>query len=210
LDEKYICEIKALFPNIKLIFIARELVPRAWSALLMELRNSVIGLEAGVFETSDNGSITNSNSSRNKREMDKLEQQCNPNQYDDSYFMDRLMHSTHTSRCNYSKSLRLWLKHFPKEQLLIINYKDISNKPRSVLKQVCQHINIDYESFIDSIDDEKLQERINVGKTKEIIRPTLLKKMEDYLKHFTEDFNELLVELGYTWKLEDDYDNTIK
>ena len=61
MDEKYICEIKALFPNIKLIFIARELVPRAWSALLMELRNSVIGLEAGVFETSDNGSISETN-----------------------------------------------------------------------------------------------------------------------------------------------------
>ena len=201
LEEKYISEIKAIFPGLKLIFIARDIVDRAWSALLMELRNAVNGVQAGSFgKTDDNSKVS-------KRDLDKIEKESDPNQYDDAYFMDRLMHSTHSSRCDYSKSLRLWLKYFSKEQLLIINYKDLSDRPRIVLKEVCEHIGVESEKFLDSLNDVTIQERVNVGKTRQCIRPELLKKMEEYLKPFTKDFNHLLAELGYKWKLSDSSDN---
>jgi len=45
-----IAEVRYLFPDAKLVFLARDLVDRAWSAILMELRNSVRGMEAGEFE----------------------------------------------------------------------------------------------------------------------------------------------------------------
>ena len=197
LDEKYICEIKNLFPKVKLIFIARDLVDRAWSALLMELRNNVKGLDAGVF--------AKGNDAINTRELEKIDRDSNPNQYDDSYFMDRLMHSTHSSRSNYAKSIRLWLKHFPKNQLLILDYNDVSSKPRDLLSEVCRHIGVDSDKYIQSFEDDTLSERVNAaaGKIRYTIKPSLRRKIISYLTPFAQEFNELLSELGYKWRLND-------
>lgn len=191
LTERSISEIGSLFPNIKLIFIARDLVNRAWSALLMELRNTTHGLEAGVFGNTDKHI--------SKRELDRIERDSNPNNYDDNYFMDRLRHSTHSSRCDYAKALRSWLNYFPKNQLLIVNYDDLSTSPRSILNDVCDHIGVE----VSSVDDSELTKRVNVGKSRESIRPSLQKKMEIYLKTYAYDFNKLLEELGYTWKIKE-------
>ena len=38
-----------MFPNVKLIFIARNLVDRAWSAMVMELRDQSLGMKPGEF-----------------------------------------------------------------------------------------------------------------------------------------------------------------
>lgn len=188
---------------MKLIFIARDLVERAWSALLMELRNAVNGLDAGVFAKNDDKIAT--------RELEKIERESNPNKYNDSYFMDRLIHSTHNSRSDYAKSLRLWLKYFPKDQLLILDYNDVSKRPRDLLGKVCQHIGVDGEKYFESLKDDKLSERINAaaGKTRYNIRPSLRTKMISHLKPFAQNFNELLSELDYKWRL-CDYSNIEK
>ena len=49
LKDHHIQEIKMLFPRVKIIFVAHNLVDRAWSALCMELRNAVQGVSAGTF-----------------------------------------------------------------------------------------------------------------------------------------------------------------
>ncbi len=196
LDEKDIREIKYLFPNVRLIFIARDLIERAWSALLMELRNSILGLDAGVFAKKNDESLS-------PKELQRIERDSNPDRYDDQYFMDRLMHSTHSSRSNYAKSLRLWLKHFSKDQLLILDYNDLSKKPRDLLKEVCRHIGLGKSDVYDKIKDSVLSERVNAatGKTRYSIRDSLRQKMISYLKPFAQDFNQLLSELGYDWRL---------
>jgi len=195
LDEEKVCEIKYLFPNLKVIFIARDLVDRAWSALLMELRNSILGLDAGVFAKRNDESIC-------PRELQRIERDSNPDRYDDQYFMDRLMHSTHSSRSNYAKSLRSWLKYFSKEQILILDYNDLSKKPRDLLHGVCAHLDIKSDVYCE-IPDSAISERVNAaaGKTRHSIRTSLRTKMVSYLKPFAQDFNELLSELGYDWRL---------
>ena len=197
LEERHILEIKTLFPDVKLIFLARDMVDRAWSALLMELRNAVNGLDQGAFAQSDD--------KMNPKELERLNRESNPNKYDDDYFMDRLQHSTHSSRSNYAKSLRLWLKHFSNDQLLILDYNDVSKKPRELISSVCQHIGVDEKRTSTSLSDEKLSSRVNAaaGSIRHEIRPSLRKKMEEYLKPFAKDFNVLLTELGYNWKLKD-------
>ena len=130
-----------------------------------------------------------------------MERESNPDQYNDTYFMDRLMHSTHSSRSDYAKALRLWLKWFPKEQILILNYNDLSEKPHDLLKDVCRHLKVEDHDFLTSLDDDKVSARVNVGRTRRRMRPSLLKKTKSYFKPISQDFNELLKELGYEWKV---------
>jgi len=196
LEEHYIREIKTLFPRVKLIFIARDPVERAWSALLMELRNAVRGMEAGKFSIDDNA---------NKRSLDKFNRDADPEKYNDSYFMERLMHSSHTKRSDYATSLRLWLDHFSKDQLLILNFRDISEKPRDFIKEITRFIGVESETFLNSISDDDLSQRINSATTTtSSLRPALRTKIQGYLESFLKDFNALLNELGYSWRLADD------
>jgi len=193
-----IAEVRYLFPDAKLVFLARDLVDRAWSAILMELRNSVRGMEAGEFEDK-------SKTSMDKKAKEKYLKDADPYQYDDAYFMDRLVHATHRQRSDYTCAIRRWLKYFPKEQILLLNYDDVSNRPRDLLREVLSFIGTNSETEM-LIKDSELSTRFNSAsdpKLRQAIRPGLRKKMEQYLSPFTRDFNELLEELGYPWRLND-------
>ena len=197
LARQHIFEIKTLFPKIRLIFIARDLVDRAWSAIMMELRNEARGMLPGQFFTEDCVS---------KRSMDKLDRETDPGLYSDSHFMERLEHSTHTERSNYASALRKWLEYFPKEQLLIIDYRDVPTRPNDVLIRICNHIDVKSHELLSSLSSEDLTQKVNaaVGPgSNRRLRPSLRKKMEKYLSPFAKDFNELLRELGYEWSIPD-------
>ena len=191
LPESDIAEIKLLFPKAKLIFLARDLIDRAWSALLMELRNAVRGVEVGKFSINDK---------TGKRQLDQMDKESNPGNYDDDYFLERLQHSTHRVRSDYAAGLRRWLKYFDKDQLLIVDYNQISESPKLVLERICRHIGVESETLLDMLSDDEIKTRKNaaVGSTKDKpIRPSLRKKMETYLRPFAKDFNAFLEELGY-------------
>ena len=186
LPESDIAEIKLLFPKAKLIFLARDLIDRAWSALLMELRNAVRGVEVGKFSINDK---------TGKRQLDQMDKESNPDNYDDDYFLERLQHSTHRVRSDYAAGLRRWLKYFDKDQLLIVDYNQISENPKLVLERICRHIGVESETLLDMLSDDEIKTRKNaaVGSTKDKpIRPSLRKKMETYLRPFAKDFNAFL------------------
>ena len=191
LPESDIAEIKLLFPKAKLIFLARDLIDRAWSALLMELRNAVRGVEVGKFSINDK---------TGKRQLDQMDKESNPDNYDDDYFLERLQHSTHRVRSDSAAGLRRWLKYFDTDQLLIVDYNQISENPKLVLERICRHIGVESETLLDMLSDDEIKTRKNaaVGSTKDKpIRPSLRKKMETYLRPFAKDFNAFLEELGY-------------
>ena len=191
LPESDIAEIKLLFPHAKLIFLARDLIDRAWSALLMELRNAVRGVEVGKFTINDKA---------DKRQLEQMDKESNPDNYDDDYFLERLQHSTHRVRSDYATGLRRWLQYFDKDQLLIVDYNQISENPKAVLEKICTHLGVESQILLDKLSDDELKTRKNaaVGSTKDKpIRPSLRKKMEAYLRPFAKNFNVLLGELGY-------------
>jgi len=199
LDDQQISEVRYLFPDVKLIFLARDFVSRAWSAILMELRNSVRGMQPGEFEAKD--------SKMDKLEKERYLNEADPSRYDDSYFMERLEHATHRRRSDYASAIRKWLEYFPKEQILLINYDDISKQPRALLTEILCFIGANNVETQDFISDEELATHFNAAPTdsrlKQSIRPTLLKKMECFLSKYAQDFNDLLEELGYSWRLND-------
>mmetsp|Transcript_37362 Transcript_37362/g.43492 ORF Transcript_37362/g.43492 Transcript_37362/m.43492 type:complete len:382 (-) Transcript_37362:654-1799(-) len=197
LNEKDIIEIRTLFPDAKLVFIARDIVERTWSALLMELRNSVKGIDAGNFATL----------SVHDDALERFyDEEADPDKYDDDYFMERIRHSTHSRRSNYAACLKMWLKHFPKEQLLILNFREISENPRIILAQVCDFLGLETDKYISSLRNDVVGTRINPARgsiSHRNIRPSLRRKMELYLRDMTREFNDILYDLAYTWKLED-------
>ena len=198
-------EIHSLFPKCKVIFLARSLVDRAWSALMMELRHAVCGMERGTF-------MNNNNNDNNNKYNAIMKQKAHPDKYTDDYFMERLQHSTHTSRSSYAKCIRNWLQYFPKEQLLIIPYTQISKQPRQTLIQISNFIldRNDDSNFYATLKESKLHEKFNDAASSYnkknnmmTIRPSLRHKIQQYLKPFTQEFNILLKDLGYEWQLEE-------
>lgn len=192
-------EIHKLFPDVRIIFLARDLIERAWSALTMELRNSAQGLPPGQFH-GDRDVDALDPQTRNR-----IEKESDPDRQSDSYFLDRLKHSTHASRSDYAGGIRRWLNYFPKEQLLILNYKDVAADPAGLLTKILDHVQLKEstgENLLNKISMEELKQRVNTGQAKPI-RPSLRKRMEDYLRPNTKEFNKLLQELGYDWRLDE-------
>lgn len=195
LPDRDVREIQKLFPKVRILFLARDLVDRAWSALTMELKNSVRGWEPGQFHGRED--------SMDPQTCNRIEQEADPERQTDSYFMERLKHSTHTKRSDYAGAVRKWLKHFPREQILILSYKDVGDDPKGLLTRVLAHLQVSNERD-NPVPIEELKKRFNAGKAKPM-RPSLRKKMESYLRPYAKAFNELLRELGYNWTL-DEYD----
>ena len=229
LPEATIAELYKCFPNLKIIFVARDLVDRAWSAMIMELRDQTMGLSAGEFANGVTGTDKNNNSNHaNKRtklsaaQQRRLEQQSSPSSQPDSYFMDRLRNATHDSRSNYAKHLSNWYKHFPSSSILLIDYREIESNPRDVLLKVAMHIGVEEEQakqFVTSLNDKEVGQRVNAATSSgsgastvssstsshQLLtqRPMLKKQMERYLQPYARDFNDMLKTKGYDWRLDD-------
>jgi hypothetical protein len=215
LKDHHIQEIKTLFPKVKIIFVARDLADRAWSALCMELRNSAHGVPAGTFAEGDwSMEQLKSTTAVHGRTTNNGGEVVNPNDYDDDYFMRRIQHSTHRMRNDYATSIRSWLKVFPREQLLLLNYSILHSDPKIFLSTVCQHIGVDSQPLLSILSDSDLRMKINSSsrslsngnndsssKQQYYPRISLLRKMKHYLQPMQDDFNKLLEELGYQWQL---------
>ena len=228
LPEPTIAELYKCFPNLKIIFVARDLVDRAWSAMIMELRDQTMGLSAGEFANGVTGTDKKNNTNHaNKRtklsaaQQRRLEQQSSPSSQPDSYFLDRLRNATHDSRSNYAKHLSNWYKHFPSSSILLIDYREIESNPRDVLLKVAMHIGVEEEKakqFVTSLNDNEVGQRVNAATTSvsgastgsstsshQLLtqRPMLKKQMESYLQPYAREFNDMLKTKGYDWRLDD-------
>jgi len=191
LPESTIEEIQLLFPQLKIIFVARNLVERAWSAILMELRNSAKGFQPGEFPDDSKPHV-----------YDPMEDPAN---YNDEYFIQRVQHSTHTSRSDYTTSIRQWLAYFPPQQILILDYRDIARSPHRFIEDVCKHIGVSETKLLETVKEGDLKRRVNSAtgpSSNYAMNPFLRKRFEQYLEPFTKDFNVLLEELQYPWRLD--------
>ena len=185
LPEQDVKEIRFLFPNVRIVFLARDLVDRAWSALTMELRNEARGLKPGEFDVPyDKMDATTRR---------KLERDADPNNYDDEFFMKRLREPTHTKRSDYAGGLKLWLKHFSKDQILVLDYSDIAKDPSKLLARVLEHIGVsNAKTIVEGMDETDLKKKVNVGLASNVaLRPSLRQKMERYLKSYADEFAQL-------------------
>ena len=223
-----ISEIFNCFPQLKLIFIARDMVDRVWSAMIMELRDQSMGRNPGEFAAdvgvpgSGDARRTKGTSSTNSvmslAQRRRLQQQSSPSSQSDSYFLERLRSETHSSRSDYATHLRNWYAHFPSKNILLIDYREIETNPRGVLIMILIHIGIeedDASAHVGKLHDEDVRQRVNAATTntdnkmlsssssQELLseRPNLKKQIQEHVRPFAVDFNLMLKDQGYTWRL---------
>lgn len=224
LPEPTIEELYKCFPKLKIIFVARDLVDRAWSAMLMELRDQTMGLNAGQFADgvvgNDNKKFDNKRTKLSAAQQRRLEQQSSPSSQSDSYFMERLRNATHDSRSNYAKHLNCWYKHFPPSSILLIDYREIESNPRNALLKIVMHIGVKEKKakqFVTSLNDNEVGQRVNAATTSasgtissstsshQLLtqRPLLKQHLEKYLQPYAREFNDMLKTKGYDWRLDE-------
>lgn len=218
-------EIHQCFPKLKIVFIARDLVDRAWSAMVMEVRDQNMGLNPGEFAhgviEGNKREVKRSKPNLSAAQQRRMQQQSSPSSQPDSYFIERLQSETHMSRSDYATSLRNWYKYFPAEAILLIDYMEIQSDPRGVLFKIVRHIGVDEDAakqYVDGLDEEEVRQRVNASAVNDSTaknthkpgsadslskRPILKKNMEKCLSPAAIAFNALLREKGYSWSLND-------
>lgn len=75
--------------------------------------------------------------------------QMDPDEPSDSWFTDVLLSWRCRAKGTFSKTIRTWRDSFSTEQLLLVLYDDILERPSSVLQSVATHLGVD-EHFYDS------------------------------------------------------------
>ena len=152
----------------------------------MERRQKELGLDPGQFVDSYN---------------DKSECLIRSNGEDeDEYFINKMHELTHTSRSDYNAFLRRWLKYFDPNQLLIVDYEQLTLEPKKILKEIGNHIGV--HSLID-IPQADLESKVNVGSSSTSSMSNRVRcELKDLVEPYVKDFNQLLRELGgYDWTL---------
>lgn len=134
----------------------------------------------------------------------------------------------HSSRSDYFTHLNNWFAHFPSQNVLIMDYREIDINPRDFLLKIVQHIGLgenESKAYVENLSDDDVKQRVNAAtdaqfKTKGTNsatkttaaqssqyslsqRPLLKKQMEVMLRPYASKFNLLLKEQGYSWRLDE-------
>ncbi len=96
-----------------------------------------------------------------------------PDEASDQWFMDHFNSRGSLGRGDYERCIRNWRSVFGEEQLQILRYEDIVNRPRTLLQSCCRHFCID-ANWANELPEETISKQVFVG-NKSPIRPSLLK-----------------------------------
>lgn len=139
-----------LNPNIKIIYILRNPVERAWSLAMMNFRM-----------------IAKNHSFEGKELLSS--------HFSDDFFLWQAMLKGSLSRGNYARCLENWLKLFDNSQILLVDYEAISSSPREVISDVLKHIGLPGDS--DYLNNSEIRKKIfsNQGESmREIFKVKML------------------------------------
>lgn len=56
--------------------------------------------------------------------------------------LDHINHPSSEARSTYSKTIDLWSKHFPQEQILVNFYEEVQNTPSDYLQNICRFLGV--------------------------------------------------------------------
>lgn len=167
--------IRLINPNLKLIFIMRDPVKRAWS----HAKHNYKFREANFFSYDD--------------DFDSIP---------DSKFIENFTHEWPLACGDYLGSLKRWLKIFPKEQIYINFYESIKNDPKKLLVEIFDFLGVEKEKI--DWTRFRITERIFEGIKKELpenFKPYLI----EIYKERTRDLEKFLrgqynIEIPTEWK----------
>jgi len=138
LPRRTIQVIRRLMPNLKLIFLMRDPIDRAWSHARHNFR---------------------------QREADFKGWQGAIDEVTEDRWIESLNHDWNRLSGDYLGQLQRWLSVFPREQVYLGFFEDLARSPRELLRGLLQFLGIDPEF---AISDAVTVERVNAGVPKDL------------------------------------------
>lgn len=154
-------------PNLRLIYLIRNPIDRAWSSARMALAR------AGMLHE----------------------------EASDQWFIDHFKSSGSLARGDYESCIRNWRSVFPSNQLLIIRYDVMENRPVFIANTVLNHLGLN--DFFEQSNQKNLSEKVFEGDGVSI-RPTLLPVLQDIYIQRIESLEGYLKEDLSSWKRQAD------
>lgn len=165
-----------LLPNIKLIFILRNPIDRAYSHYQMNKRG---GIEPFDFNTAI------------EKEKDRLRFERNRVFNDDNFEWKIYSNFSYLERGKYILQIKRFLNFFPQEHLFITTLDDLEINPEAVLSSIFDFLNLEQENI-------KINKKFNSFEYSKDIDTATIKKLKEYFSQYNE---ELFSFLGkeYRW-----------
>jgi hypothetical protein len=173
--------INHLFPNMKFIVIMRNPVKRAfshWSFMHARSKESNLLRDDRTFEEAVNQEL-------DKKHKDKA----------DFHFLYKGM---------YAKHLKMWYQYYPFEDILLLDFGELKNNPKSLLNKICHFLSINpiYDRFKQTNKKTKWEGSMHKQNNNQFIhynispyKSTLNKEMEKRLISFFVPYNKELEQL---------------
>jgi hypothetical protein len=126
-DPRVPARVAELLPNVKLIAVLREPVDRAISNYWMEYHrgNEPLPLDEAMRQEPLRG----------EPEIDRVGAR--------DWSGQPVRAWGYVTRSRYAEQLERWLQHFPREQLLVVEFDDLANDPLGVYRRVLDFIGVD-------------------------------------------------------------------
>jgi hypothetical protein len=140
LEPEVIAEIHRYNPAMRLIYLLRNPIERAWSSENMRVRLRSIKLAR-----------------RNAQPLD-----ADPGV---EYFKTQTSRPRAMRHGDYASNVRNWRGVFPGESLLVVPYEKVLDQPREVLLACARHIGID-PAFYEKLPDSTVRERVGAQNPK--------------------------------------------
>lgn len=155
-------------PDVKVILMVRDPVLRAFSHYNMSVRK---GSEQRKFREAVLDELDKGVDGKLK----KNDKEGNKKQKRHSYI----------ARGRYAEQLKRWLKHFGRDQILVVALEDVSENPESELARIFAFLNLPSEKV------ELIHPR-NTGKYKSEMAAETQDLLSNYFKSYNEEFFELV------------------
>jgi hypothetical protein len=126
-DARVAPRVRAVVPEVKAILLLRDPVERAWSHYWERRSNGVEPLSfADAIHAEDD---------RTEGELERMAD-------DPGYYSEAFDFYTYRQRGNYLPQLQNWLRHFPREQLLVLRSEDMFADPQGAFDDVCAFLGL--------------------------------------------------------------------
>lgn len=132
-------EIRRLNPGVRIIYIIRNPIDRAWSMARSGLKSS---------------------NRRFTRDLVSTLQGRPPGSK--KWFIAHFHSAASKARGRYALTIQRWTSVFPEDQLLLLRYEDITRDPEGLLRRCCLHIGVDPRP-LSTRPDAQLRPRVNAS-----------------------------------------------
>lgn len=179
INKQKIKECHKLNPHVRIIYILRNPIDRAWSAAMMNVRKIA---KENTFEGQSLSSL----------------------HFSDQFFIFHAMLQSSLRRGDYATCISNWLLFFDREQILILDYEDIAKEPRKVIEKVQKHIGLSADTLY--LSNETLNKKI-FSNTSEGMRNTFKISMSKEYKNKIMNLTTLLEQDYSKWIYDLDRDS---